>query len=112
MVGPLLEQLGIPRGGPGNVLFHDMLWCACGSLFHLLRFLFCLFNQEHISQSSRHGSAVSKPDKHPRGHGFDPWPYPLGEGSGVAVSCGVGRRHGSDSVLLWLWKRPAAADLI
>ena len=26
----------------------------------------------------------------------------------VAVSCGVGRRHGLDSVLLWLWWRPAA----
>jgi len=24
------------------------------------------------------------------------------------VSCGVGNRHGSDPVLLWLWCRPAA----
>ena len=24
------------------------------------------------------------------------------------MSCGVGRRHGSDSALLWLWCRPAA----
>ena len=24
------------------------------------------------------------------------------------MSCGVGRRHGSDPVLLWLWRRPAA----
>ena len=24
------------------------------------------------------------------------------------MSCGVGRRCGSDSVLLWLWHRPAA----
>ena len=31
-----------------------------------------------------------------------------GLGSGVAVSCGVGRRQGSDLVLLWLWCRPAA----
>ena len=30
------------------------------------------------------------------------------EGSGVAVSCGVGCRHGSDPVLLWLWRRPVA----
>ena len=22
--------------------------------------------------------------------------------------CGVGRRHGSDAVLLWLWHKPAA----
>ena len=26
----------------------------------------------------------------------------------VAVNCGVGCRHGSDSMLLWLWCRPAA----
>ena len=26
----------------------------------------------------------------------------------VAVDCGVGHRHGSDPVLLWLWRRPAA----
>ena len=32
--------------------------------------------------------------------------------SGVAVSCGVGCRHGSDPVLLWLWCRPAAVALI
>ena len=30
----------------------------------------------------------------------------------LAVSCGVGRRHGSDPVLLWLWCRLAAAALI
>ena len=28
---------------------------------------------------------------------------------GVAVSCGVGRRRGSDPALLWLWCRLAAA---
>ena len=32
--------------------------------------------------------------------------------SGLAVSCGVGHRHGSDPVLLWLWCRPAATALI
>ena len=32
--------------------------------------------------------------------------------SGVAVSCGVGRRCGSDLVLLWLWHRLAAIALI
>ena len=31
---------------------------------------------------------------------------------GVAVSCGVGRRHGLDPTLLWLWCRPAATALI
>ena len=28
------------------------------------------------------------------------------------MSCGVGRRHGLDLVLLWLWRRPAATALI
>ena len=32
----------------------------------------------------------------------------MGEGSGVAVSCGVGFRLGSDLMLLWLWCRRAA----
>ena len=27
----------------------------------------------------------------------------------LAVSHGVGRRHGSDPMLLWLWRRPATA---
>ena len=34
------------------------------------------------------------------------------KGASVAVSCGVGRRHGSDPALLWLWHRLAAAALI
>jgi len=32
--------------------------------------------------------------------------------SSVAVSCGVGCRHGSDPTLLWLWCRPVAIALI
>ena len=32
----------------------------------------------------------------------------MGSGSGIAVSCGVGRRRSSDLVLLRLWRRPAA----
>ena len=28
------------------------------------------------------------------------------------MSCGVGRRRGSDPTLLWLWRRPAATALI
>ena len=31
---------------------------------------------------------------------------------GIAVSCGVVHRHGSDLVLLWLWCRPVAPALI
>ena len=32
----------------------------------------------------------------------------MGEGSSIAVSCGVGCRCGSDPALLWLWRRPVA----
>ena len=32
--------------------------------------------------------------------------------SGVTASCSVGHRCGSDPVLLWLWRRPAAVALI
>ena len=32
----------------------------------------------------------------------------MGWGSGVAMSCGVGRRLGLDPALLWLWCRPVA----
>ena len=28
------------------------------------------------------------------------------------MSCGVGRRHGWDPLLLWLWRGPAAVALI
>ena len=34
------------------------------------------------------------------------------KGSGVAMSCGVGDRCGSDLVVLWLWCNPLAAALI
>lgn len=33
-------------------------------------------------------------------------------GSSVDVGCGIGHRVGSDPVLLWQWRRPAAAALI
>ena len=36
----------------------------------------------------------------------------MGWGSGTAMSCGVGRRCGSDPALLWLWHRLAAVALI
>ena len=36
----------------------------------------------------------------------------LGKGSGIAVSCSVGRRHSLDPALLWLWCRPAAVAQI
>ncbi len=36
----------------------------------------------------------------------------MGQGSGVAVSCGIGHRCGSDPELQWLWCRPVATALI
>ena len=47
-------------------------------------------------------------DWYPWGCGFDPSPHLVGWGYGVAVSCGVGCRHGSDPELLWLWRKQAA----
>ena len=32
----------------------------------------------------------------------------MGQGSGIAVRCGVTWRHVLDLALLWLWPRPAA----
>ena len=32
--------------------------------------------------------------------------------SNVAMSCGVGHRHGWDLALLWLWRGPAATAQI
>ena len=40
--------------------------------------------------------------------GFDPWPCSVGQGSSIAVSCGVGRRCGLDPELQWLWRKSAA----
>ena len=54
----------------------------------------------------------NKSNYYPWGCGFYPWPRSVGQGSGVAVSCGVGCRHGSDPALLWLWHRPTAIALI
>ena len=33
----------------------------------------------------------------------------MGQGSSITLSCDVGRLHGSDPALLWLWHRLAAA---
>ena len=54
----------------------------------------------------------NKLSQYPEGCGFGPWPRSVGEGPGVAMSCAVGHRCGSDPALLWLWCRLAAAALI
>ena len=44
--------------------------------------------------------------------GSNPGPAQWVKGSSIAVSCGVGRRHSSDLVWLWLWHRLVAVALI
>ena len=43
--------------------------------------------------------------------GFTQWVKDLAL-TGVAMSCGVGLRHGSDATVLWLWCRPVTRALI
>ena len=45
---------------------------------------------------------------YPWGCWLDPWLRSVGQGSGIAVSCGVGWRRSSDPQLLWLCCRPVA----
>ena len=58
--------------------------------------------------SSRHGSAETNLTSAHEDAGSIPG-LAVGYRSGVAVSCGVGHRCGSDPALLWLWYRPVAA---
>ena len=36
----------------------------------------------------------------------------MGQGPSIAMSCGVGYRHGSDPELMSLWYKPAAVALV
>ena len=65
-------------------------------------------SQNSPKRSSLHGLEVNKSDRDLWGCAFHPWLCSAGEGSSVAMSCGVGHRCGSDLALLWLWHRPAA----
>ena len=58
------------------------------------------------------GSVVMSPSSIHGESGFSSRPRSVGQGPGVAGSCGEGRRCGSDLVWLRLWHRPAAASLI
>ena len=58
--------------------------------------------------SSHYGAAETNLTRIDEDANFDPWPYLVGQGSGVAVSGGVGNRGSLDTMLLWLWCRPAA----
>ena len=48
----------------------------------------------------------------PWGCSFNPWPWSMGQGSGVPMSWGVGPRWCLDPVLLWLWCRLASISPI
>ena len=50
----------------------------------------------------------NKSEQYPRECGFYPWPHSVGWGSGIALTYGVGCKHGLDPELLWLWRRPIA----
>ena len=43
------------------------------------------------------------------GCGFNPWPHSVSQGSGIAVSCSIGHKRGSDPVLPCLLHRPTTA---
>ena len=63
-------------------------------------------------RSSHRGATETKPTRNHEVAGLIPWLCALGEGSCIALSCGVGHRCGSDLELLWLWHRLAATALI
>ena len=54
----------------------------------------------------------NEPDLYAWGHGFNPWPCSVGEGSVISMSCSTDCKWGLDPALLWLCCRPAAAASI
>ena len=69
-------------------------------------------SRRKLKSHFHHGTEETNPTGEPWGCGFYPWPRSVGQGSGIAVSCGVGPRDGSDPTLLWLWCGPEATALI
>ena len=57
---------------------------------------------KNIHGSSHCGSAVTSLTSIHEDEGSIPGHAQWVKGSGVAMSCGVGLRHGSDALLLWL----------
>ena len=83
-----LPDCNLPRGpDPGTWVYGTGMGTVVGSgrsrtsktpsYSPLSAFVLCL--ERTIFWSSLHGSAVSKPDWHPRGLGFHPWPHSVGE---------------------------------
>ena len=69
----------------------------------------CLSSMLGNSGRSHCGSAETNLTSIQEEPGFNPWPCSGSQGSGLAVSCGVGRRYSSDPELLRLQCRLAAA---
>ena len=86
--------------------------CPQASLFFTFYHIACFNKKIYNPWSSHCGSAVTNPTSIHKDAGLIPGFAWWVKGSGVAVSCGVGRRSGLDPVLLWLWRGPATAALI
>ena len=61
-----------------------------------------------VCWSSCRGAVETNPTKNHEVAGLIPGLAQWVKGSGIAVSCGVGGRRGSDLALLWCWCRLAA----
>ena len=65
-------------------------------------------HSKKILRSSHCGSVEMNPTAIQKDSSWIPGPTQWVKGSGVAMSCGVSRRHGLDLAWLWLWCRLAA----
>ena len=68
----------------------------------------CMFKnvQEFVAQQVKNPTSIYEDE------GLIPGLTQWVKGSGIAMSCDVGHRHGSETASLWPWYRPAAvADL-
>ena len=55
--------------------------------------------------------SLREPNQYPRGHGLDPWPRSVGQGSGFAMNCGVGcRQLGSLVVVAVVYAGSSSSD--
>ena len=77
-----------------------------GSVWHLIK------NVNKNACSSCCGAAETNPTSNHEVEGSIPALAQWVKDPGVAVSFGVGHRHGSDLALLWLWHRLAAVSPI